>query len=138
MPFGRLAASELFPEFAATLRPEAVVGSGEGLVGAAREDKVGDLGAADGAMIGSGIRVDLAAETQGGLADLRTGPHVTEDSRIEFSVADDDGIIADRGLAGGFAHHERGKDDEGVGGSDEEIPTFELIDSCFHIDALLG
>jgi hypothetical protein len=114
----------------------AVVWIGERFLGRSREDEVGRLWAVHGTPVCSRFRIDLAAEAQGGLADFRTRAKVPNDGGVEFSAADDDGVVADAGLARRLSNHEGGKDDEGVGCSDQEIPALEFLDGGLHVAAL--
>lgn len=53
--------------------------------------------------------------------------HVPDDGGIGLAARQHDGEITDDGLSRPLAEHEGGKDDEGVPGSDKEIPVLQVL-----------
>ena len=56
--------------------------------------------------------------------------HVPDDGGIGLAARQHDGEITDDGLSRPLAEHEGGEDDEGIPGSDKEIPVLQLLDGC--------
>jgi hypothetical protein len=120
-------ASEFLPQFTAPGRPSGVIRRGKGFHGSPGENKVDDSGCADGSPVGTGIGVDLLADAERGFSDLVVRPHVPDDGGIGLAARQHDGEITDDGLSRPLSQHEGGKDDEGVPGSDKEIPVLQVL-----------
>ena len=84
----------------------AVIRGSRGFISASGKDEVENLGFACGPSVGARFGINLAADPEGGLADLGIGTKVAEDRGIEGAVENHHGIVPDIWLSGGFADHE--------------------------------
>ena len=79
------------------LVPRFEVGRSLFLIGAAREDQVGDGEIAHGTIVGRGFGIQLAGDTEGGFAEFPTRSGIAGDGGIKLILVNDDSVVANRG-----------------------------------------
>ena len=111
--------------------PGLQIGGAFFLVGAAREDQVGDDEVADRPVVGRGLRIDLAGDAQRGFAEFPARSRVAGDGGVELAIVHHHGVIADGGAELVFItppqQRER-DDDERIGLGDEIAPRLQVGD----------